>query len=55
MEYARNALCAWGSIPDKNEDMSFVNFGELSDDFPELVNSKAKAGITDTYRLLLNL
>ena len=40
VEYARNALCAWCSVPDKNEDEPFANFGELSLDFPELVNAK---------------
>ena len=40
--YARDALCAWCSIPDKKEDAPFVNFGELSVDFPELVNSKGE-------------
>ena len=52
MGYARNALCAWGSIPDKNEDMPFVNFGELSDDFPELVNSKGEGWY---YRHIQNI
>lgn len=52
VEYARNALCAWGSIPGKNEDMPFVNFGELSDDFPELVNSKGEGWY---YRHIQNI
>ena len=42
VEYARNALCAWCSIPDKNEDAPFINFGALSSDFPELVNAKGE-------------
>ena len=42
VEYARNALCAWCSIPDKNEDEPFTNFGSLSSDFPELVNAKGE-------------
>ncbi len=42
VEYARNALCAWCSIPDKNEDEPFTNFGTLSSDFPELVNTKGE-------------
>ena len=42
VEYARNALCAWCSIPDKNEDEPFINFGALSSDFPELVNAKGE-------------
>ena len=42
VEYVRNALCAWCSIPDKNEDEPFINFGALSSDFPELVNAKGE-------------
>ena len=42
VEYARNALCAWCSIPGNNEDEPFTNFGELSSDFPELVNAKGE-------------
>ena len=42
VEYARNALCAWCSVPDKNEDEPFTNFGALSSDFPELVNAKGE-------------
>lgn len=52
VEYARNALCAWSSIPDKNEDIPFVNFGELSDDFPELVNCKGEGWY---YRHIQNI
>lgn len=37
IEYARNALCAWCSIPDAKEN-SDVNFSYLSRDFPELVS-----------------
>ncbi|MBO5402604.1 MAG: hypothetical protein J6A85_05495 [Clostridia bacterium] len=51
-QYARNALCAWCSIPDKNEDIPFVNFGELSNDFPELVNSKGEGWY---YRHIQNI
>ena len=40
VEYAINALCAWCSVPDKNEDEPFTNFDALSSDFPELVNAK---------------
>ena len=50
--YARNALCAWCSIPDKNEDKPFVNFGELSADFPELVNGKGEGWY---YRHIQNI
>ena len=42
VEYVRNALCAWCSVPDKNEDEPFTNFGALSSDFPELVNAKGE-------------
>ena len=42
VEYARNALCAWCSIPDNNEDEPFTNLGALSSDFPELVNAKGE-------------
>ena len=52
VEYARNALCAWCSIPDKNDDTPFVNFGELSDDFPELVNGKGEGWY---YRHIQNI
>ena len=52
VEYARNALCAWCSIPDKNADTPFVNFGELFADFPELVNSKGEGWY---YRHIQNI
>lgn len=52
IEYARNALCAWCSIPDKNDDAPFVNFGELSADYPELVNSKGEGWY---YRHIQNI
>ena len=42
IDYARKALSAWCSIPDKNESEPFTNFGELSDEFPELVKSKGE-------------
>ena len=42
VEYARNALCAWCSIPDKNENEPFINFSDLSSDFPELVNDRGE-------------
>ena len=42
VEYARNALCAWCSIPDNNEDEPFTNFSDLSLDFPELVNDRGE-------------
>ena len=37
IEYARNALCAWGSVPNTKEN-SDVNFAHLSGKFPELVS-----------------
>lgn len=37
IEYARNALCAWCSVPDTKEN-SDVNFAHLSGRFPELVS-----------------
>ena len=46
IEYARNALCAWCSIPAKSKKAPEagtepkVNFGHLSTDFPELVDEK---------------
>ena len=52
IEYAKNALCAWCSIPDKNDDAPFVNFGELSADYPELVNSKGEGWY---YRHIQNI
>lgn len=41
IDYAKNALCAWCSIPEKSEN-STVNFGNLSSVFPELVNKKGE-------------
>ena len=39
IEIARNALCAWCSIPDKKKNSEPpVNFRELSADYPELVD-----------------
>lgn len=46
IEYARNALCAWCSIPEKTKKAPEagtgpkVNFGHLSTEFPELVDEK---------------
>lgn len=42
IDYARKALCAWCSIPGKNESKLFTNFGELCNEFPELVNIKGE-------------
>lgn len=48
IEYARRALCAWCSIPDKKtaapkEEWQFrTDFSDLHDEFPELVDSKGQ-------------
>lgn len=42
IDYARKALYAWCSIPGKNESEPFTNFGELSDEFAELVKSNGE-------------
>lgn len=43
IEIARNALCAWCSVPDKKKSSEPpVDFRELSADFPELVDSDGK-------------
>jgi hypothetical protein len=48
IDYARNALCAWCSIPDKTKKAPdknpgpAVDFRNLSADFPELVNDKGE-------------
>ena len=41
IEYARNALCAWCSLPEEKDD-SDVNFKHLHKDFPELVSEDGK-------------
>lgn len=52
IDYARKALCAWCSVPGKNESEPFTNFGELSDEFPGLVNSKGEGWY---YRHIKNI
>ena len=43
IEYARNALCAWCSAPDKKKSsVPSVDFRGLSTDFPELVDEDGK-------------
>lgn len=43
VEYARNALCAWCSVPDKEKaSKPAVDFGFLAKDFPELVNENGE-------------
>ena len=42
IDCARKALCAWCSIPGKNESEPFSNFSALANEFPELVNSKGE-------------
>ena len=41
IEYARNALCAWCSVPEE-KDGSDVSFKHLHKDFPELVTEDGK-------------
>lgn len=52
IDYARKALCAWCSIPGKNESEPFSNFSELADEFSELVNSKGEGWY---YRHIKNI
>lgn len=43
IEYARKALCAWCSIPDKeNGDNSKIDFSGYHEEFPELVNENGE-------------
>lgn len=43
IKIARNALCAWCSVPDKKQNSEpSVDFRELSADFPELVDPNGK-------------
>ena len=43
IDIARNALCAWCSVPDKKKNSEpSVDFRELSADFPELVDENGK-------------
>ena len=52
IDYVRKALCAWCSIPGKNETEPFTNFSELADEFPELVNSNGEGWY---YRHIKNI
>ena len=52
VEYARNAICAWCSLPSKSDEPPFVNFGNLSKIFPELVNEKGEGWL---YRHIKNI
>ncbi len=53
IEYARKALCAWCSAPDKKKSsVPPVDFRELSADFPELVDEDGKGWL---YRHAKNL
>lgn len=52
IDYARKALCAWCSIPGKNESEPFSNFSELADEFSELINSKGEGWY---YRHIKNI
>ena len=41
IDYTRRALCAWCSVPDRRNDPKVqVDFRELTDEFPELVDDK---------------
>lgn len=41
IDYAYRALCAWNSVPDRRTDpKSQVDFRELTEEFPELVDAK---------------
>jgi len=43
VEYAREALCAWCSVPDKKKESDpAVDFGYLAENFPELVNENGE-------------
>lgn len=43
VEYARNALCSWCSVPDKKKESDpAVDFGYLAENFPELVNKNGE-------------
>lgn len=43
IDHARNALCAWCSVPEKQKSSgTSTDFGYLSADFPELVNDKGE-------------
>ena len=43
IDHARNALCAWCSVPEKQKSPgTSTDFGYLSADFPELVNDKGE-------------
>ena len=58
IEYARNALCAWCSLPAKSkkapesETGPNVNFGHLSPEFPELVDERGNGWL---YRHAKNI
>ncbi len=52
IDYARKSLCAWCSIPGKNESEPFTNSGALSEVFPELVNGKGEGWY---YRHIKNI
>ena len=53
IDIARNALCAWCSVPDKKKSSDpLVDFRELSADFPELVDNDGKGWF---YRHIKNV
>ena len=48
IEYARNALCAWCSVPEEKYG-SDVNFKHLHKDFPELVAEDGKGLVLQSH------
>ena len=53
IDYARNALCAWCSVPEKQKSSgTSTDFCYLSADFPELVNDKGEGWF---YRHIKNV
>ena len=53
IEYAKNALCSWCSIPDIKE-KSDVNFAHLSGEFPELVSETGEGWFYAHIRGIVN-
>ena len=56
IDYAKNALCAWCSLPDKTkkapENGARVDFSDLASEFPELVDEKGRGWF---YRHVKNI
>ena len=53
IEYARRALLAWCSVPDKSNAQPKVCFPELHDEFPDLVNEAGEGWLIRHFRNLL--